>query len=605
MPFFDIRASDPPPLTRAEKIVLWSIGLALVATRFAALSRTLWDWDECLFVLGTRQFNPALHQPHPPGFPFYIALAKVFRLFMHDDFRALQRVNLIAASLLFPAAFRLGRELRLSFATAVLSAVTLCLMPNVVYFGGTAFSDVPSLTLVLAASAFLLAGCRSSRAFLTGTLLLALAMAIRPQCLVIALVPGLLATLARWKRKRRDIVVALLIGVTVLGVSYGLCVRAAGGWKSYGLAIQKHRDYFIKTDTYRSPSRPPVRTLVGDFLVHPYKSEDVGQVIFPLAVIGLAVAIARREHWFYAITLGSFLPFAVFALFMVDPNSVTRYSIAYVPIYALFAGRAMAALGELPVAPRWRIFMVSLAGSALSLWLIFWAVPVVRRVTSSSSPPLAAIRWIRSHLTPSHATLYVENAMEPFATAYLPEYRCITINHDTDVPLEVTENAFLFQEGATPSPPGHNFFRHHGRLFRVARQRYFEVSVAPLSTAPHYGRGWYSAEGLNPARWMSGRSELSLPALGLPAQLEIEFEVPLVGRHPTVSFFINGRKVADAIVTTSPAFAKFLVPQEETQKTSRLTLVTSAVANPAHLGVNDDDRDLGLMIHTLTWKPVK
>jgi len=606
MPFLDFWTTEPDPLTPMEKRVLWVVGVAIAVTRLLALSRTLWDWDECLFVLGVRHFNPALHRPHPPGFPLYIALGKLFRLFMHDDFRALQRINLIAASLLFPALFKLGRELRLTFGAAMASGLILCFMPNVFYFGGTAFSDVPALALLLAACACLLHGCRSRRSFLTGTLLLALSMAIRPQTIMIALVPGLIATAVRWRHRAADVFAALMIGVTVLVLAYGPCIVASGGWGGYQLAVSKHRRYFLQVDTYRNPARPSVAMLAGDFLVHPYKSEDVGQVLFPLACAGLAVALIRREHRFYLTVLASFLPFAVFALFMVDFNSVTRYSIAYVPMFALFGGRMIGALGELPLRPGWNRFLETSALLTLILWLGCWSIPVVGRVAGSSSPPVAAIRWIRGHLTPSRTTIYVAGAMEPYSKVFLPDYRCVDIEHDTDVPIEAGENAFLFQEGATSSPPGQNFFRKHGRLFRVARQRYFEVSVAPLSSVPHFGKGWYSAEGTSPDRWMAGRSEMALPSLDGPGQLEMEIEIPkpLVAVAPTVSLLIDGVRAGEQVVRTIPFTIRLTVPEGRTHKSLRLTIITSSVANPARLGVNDDDRDLGLMIHNLSWRPL-
>src|SRR3954449_13030543 len=40
------------------------------------LPATLEDLDSINFALGVRQFDVARHQPHPPGYPVYIALAK-------------------------------------------------------------------------------------------------------------------------------------------------------------------------------------------------------------------------------------------------------------------------------------------------------------------------------------------------------------------------------------------------------------------------------------------------------------------------------------------------------------------------------------------------
>src|SRR5512142_2512491 len=92
----------PEPLTGRQRAVVWSVAFFSAATRFLAMARSLWDWDEALFCLGMRTYDVTSHHPHPPGFPVYIGAAKLLRLFIPSDFRSLQAVNLIAAVLLFP-----------------------------------------------------------------------------------------------------------------------------------------------------------------------------------------------------------------------------------------------------------------------------------------------------------------------------------------------------------------------------------------------------------------------------------------------------------------------------------------------------------------------
>src|SRR5207248_2549943 len=88
-----------------QGLIFWIVALLCAASRFLAMARTLWDWDEALFCLGMRSYDVTSHHPHPPGFPVFIGAAKLMRLIVHDDFRALQSLNLIAGVLLFPAVF--------------------------------------------------------------------------------------------------------------------------------------------------------------------------------------------------------------------------------------------------------------------------------------------------------------------------------------------------------------------------------------------------------------------------------------------------------------------------------------------------------------------
>src|SRR5688500_6962828 len=130
------------PLTRRESLVAWALAVFVALTRWPALSRTLWDWDEALFALALRDYDVTAHHPHPPGFPLFIGLAK---LIPADPFHALQAISVVASLFVFPAMFFLARELRLPPFTATAAALLLAFFPNVWFYGGTALSDVPSM----------------------------------------------------------------------------------------------------------------------------------------------------------------------------------------------------------------------------------------------------------------------------------------------------------------------------------------------------------------------------------------------------------------------------------------------------------------------------
>ena len=48
-----------------------------LAAHLPALPPTLEDLDSVNFALGVRHFDVAQHQPHPPGYPIFIALGKL------------------------------------------------------------------------------------------------------------------------------------------------------------------------------------------------------------------------------------------------------------------------------------------------------------------------------------------------------------------------------------------------------------------------------------------------------------------------------------------------------------------------------------------------
>ena len=77
--------------------------LAVAAIRLLTLPESLWEWDEILFLQGVVDFDPLHHHPHPPGYPLYIGLGKVFALVFRDPYWGLVALG-VAASLVGYAA---------------------------------------------------------------------------------------------------------------------------------------------------------------------------------------------------------------------------------------------------------------------------------------------------------------------------------------------------------------------------------------------------------------------------------------------------------------------------------------------------------------------
>src|SRR5688500_20120827 len=52
------------------------IAAAYLAAHLPSLAPSLEDIDSINFALGLRDFDPARHQPHPPGSPVYIVMGR-------------------------------------------------------------------------------------------------------------------------------------------------------------------------------------------------------------------------------------------------------------------------------------------------------------------------------------------------------------------------------------------------------------------------------------------------------------------------------------------------------------------------------------------------
>ncbi|HEX6177617.1 MAG TPA: hypothetical protein VF057_04620, partial [Thermoanaerobaculia bacterium] len=406
------------PTLQARERWLSAIATVVVAfTRLIAVARGPWDWDEMLFLLALRDYDVALHHPHPPGFPLFIAAATVLEALGVEPFRALQCVNLVAAIFIVPAVLLLCRELRLSFETSLSAALIFAFLPNVWFFGGTAFSDVSAIVLGVAACGFLLRGARSSPALITGAALLAVSAAFRPQSLLIGLVPAVIGTMSALRQRRTAAAAAaFLAGALILSASFGAAI-AMTGWDRYRGAVLAHQEYLAVTDSFASAIRPSLLQVSDDFFVRPFRFSPMNVVLSLLAAFSLIAAIVRRRVP-VLIALAIFGPFWILAWLTLDFHSASRFSIGYMPLLAILVADAVWSI----VASR------RLAGAVATLLiaaiLFGWTLPALLRARREYSPPLRALRYLAEDL-PGETAIYVQKRMRPFAEYYLADANVI------------------------------------------------------------------------------------------------------------------------------------------------------------------------------------
>ena len=429
---------DAGPLTRGERIAFWACALFAGAMRWPAKSLTLWDWDEALFALALRDFDVTAYHPHPPGFPLFIAAAKLVPL---EGFAALQAVVLLSSLFVFPAMFLLARALGASAAVATGAGLLLAFFPNVWFYGGTALSDVPSMVLAVTACALLLRGN-----VIAGAIVLGVAAGFRPQNLLIGFVPF---AIAFWHRRRAGAAGAIIIAVIVVA-TYGTAASLSGGWSAYREILATHEAYIRNTDSFLAPRHPGLLRVADDFFFRPYRAMPINLVVTLLA----AIAVVRRRFW---MAIAIFGPFCVFAWLFLDFHSSSRFSIAYMPMFAMLAAAGI---------PR-RAYAAVLAG--VTALMIAWTWPALRIVHGTVSPPVAAIRALPA------GTLYVDERLAPHAELLLPdrERRLVKVAP----PFVQDPGAVLLREGESAAAGARSFSRERDRLEGIARKRYFETSI--------------------------------------------------------------------------------------------------------------------------------
>ena len=591
----------PEPLTPQQKRAIVIATCITALTRVWGLARSPWDWDEILFSLALRHYDVALHHPHPPGFPLFIAVAKLLKLTGLSDFHALQGVNLVAGILLVPAMVFFGRELRLRFSTSLIAALLLAFFPNVWFFGETAFSDVPSVVLVVFACALLLRGCRSDAAFIGGAAALACAGAMRPQNLVIGFAPALIAGWFRLRERRfGTVAVGAMALVVIVGVSFGIAAYETGGWERYDEALRAHQQYITATDSFRNPNRPPLHHLLDDFFVRPYHAPAINIVVTALVLISLFVSLVRRRISLL-IAVAAFSPFCLAAWLVLDHFSASRFSIGYAPMMAVLAADGIALVS---FRREWLGWAIALA---LCAWMFAWTLPAIDLARRSDSPPMQAIHWIRSHVDPKTSRIDAHESMGPYTEYFLDSWRVEwTLDGPAAARLDPSP-AWYLREGTSNRAGAANFAWPRGRAWDVARRRYFEVSLLPESGEARFGDGWYDAENTRSGvwRWMRGHATIELPPIDGKARLRLRMFVPLNVMKSPPSIVVRAGATVIAALKATTEFVDVVHDFDAAAGARTVEIETDRVVNPLREHLSGDSRDLGLRLDRLDWTVIE
>lgn len=593
------------PLRPRQQLFVIALAIAVAATRFLAVSHSMWDWDEALFASALQHYDVAQHHPHPPGFPLFFALAKLARLVVHDDFHALRAISVLASLFVFPAMFALARSLRFRFRTCVVAALLFSFLPNVWYWGGTGFTDELALVTGLAGAAMLLRDDRRG-SYIGGCVFFAATMLVRAQNVLLAW-PWIVASWRRLStRRRKEVIAGTGIIVVLVVAGYGIAARITG-FEGYILATRWHQHYVATVDGALNPRRIPMRYLFYDFLFDPFQSNVASGILLFFTLI--AFARPRRAHLDILLT---FLPNFFLAWFLLSPSGISRLSLAYIAFNALLAadGTDVAAsfiaarVRAVPIdrlaAPVQALFAASTI--CLGVGWVWASLNEVRRV---DSPPVQAMRWIRQNV-PRGGKIYTMGALDPFVAYFLPDYKIVAVPDDFDsskVPEET--NAYLVSDRPAGMGQAINFRRSRKRLWALFNRRYFEVSVVPMTGWIRFDDGWNGEEeGADGERWrwMGKESRTRLGGLESRAVLGFMASFPLdVVPAPRVTITLDGSVIDRFVPTTKDVHRSYIV-NSRSRAPDQLVIDVDQAFNPAKMHLSNDTRDLALQLHSLTWK---
>ena len=348
---------------RAARRIVTAIAAIVLLAHLATLPSAPDDIDALNFMLGVRDFDVARHQPHPPGYPVFIALGKVSTPLLRvigvasPEVRGLAVWSTITGAALVLLLMTLWRAIDPDPARALVATVLAVASPLLWFTSLRPLSDVTGLCLAVASLALIVRALpapwtvmtptSSSRALVAGAFLAGVAIGIRSQTLVIT-APLLVFA---WLLPRSGLTMRIRLislGAAAMGAAIWAIplIVASGGFAGYltALGSQAGEDFsgVVMLWTTRTP-RVAVLALLNTF-VQPWGWPALAGVMLALAgggvlfLLGLGrtgsraslIPIATRSdsNGFRALVLLAimFAPYALFHLVLQETLTV-RYAL--------------------------------------------------------------------------------------------------------------------------------------------------------------------------------------------------------------------------------------------------------------------------------------
>lgn len=369
-----------------------ALSLVALTAHLFFLPPTLEDIDSINFALGVREFDVANHQPHPPGYPVYIALGRVMAAgagmagATEPITRGLALLSVVSGALLVPILYALFSRLDPRRATVA----TVC-SPLIWFTTVRPLSDMTGLTVALAAQGLLIAAIRregeaasirrlpgAPACLVAGAAIAGLAAGVRSQTAMLT-APLLFAALVwpgadlSWRHRAAALgaaaAAALLRAVPL--------VVASGGLGDYLVALgaQGGEDFRGVVMLWSSPHPRVALEAVLDTVVRPWGALVPGFIVAGLAAAG-SLRAARRAPAMLVLLAIAFGPYVVFHLLFHETPTL-RYALPLVPPTVFMSLYGVAG---------WHAAAPAAIGTAMVVLSLTWTLPALHAYARTGSP---------------------------------------------------------------------------------------------------------------------------------------------------------------------------------------------------------------------------
>jgi hypothetical protein len=332
-------------VTRSQRLTGSVLGGLFLALHLPFLPPSLEDLDSINFALGVRDFDVSQHQPHPPGYPLFIAGAKLLHAVKLSEVHALSLEGVIAGSFGLLALLALFAALdrdRPDGPSSWLATLVVALCPLFWFTAARPMSDMTGLAAAVGVQALIV-----SAAGVTGltaaAFLAAFAAGIRSQVVWLTLPLLVLAVVRLPRSDRARGARRAFVAYAAGGLAWAIPLVSISGGPGAYLRVFYSQGAEDLTGVAMLATTPTIRQAVTAFQYHfiaPWGEWPIATAVLILAAAGFAVMALRARNSLVTL-LAAFGPYLMFDV-LFQETITTRYALPLiVPIGYLAVRGAM------------------------------------------------------------------------------------------------------------------------------------------------------------------------------------------------------------------------------------------------------------------------
>ena len=119
---------------KIDIIISAILAILVLITRIPFVSKYLYEWDSVNYALGFEKFDIVNHQPHPPGYIFYIGLGRVINAIFNDPNTTMIFISILFSVITVIIIYFLAKQM-FSRQFAVIAALLLIFNPLFWHYG--------------------------------------------------------------------------------------------------------------------------------------------------------------------------------------------------------------------------------------------------------------------------------------------------------------------------------------------------------------------------------------------------------------------------------------------------------------------------------------